>query len=918
MAVNIIFDRSVGSFEVKSENLYPDINPIPVPDPQIVPGVIKLEIDTGDGTGFNIVYQNISYIAPNYTVEVNDIVDPLLNVTTNTLQVLLPKDSFGNAILGNYKFTYSEQYEDAQLDLQVLETIEEFEYTNPVDVSMCITSQLSCSAPLILVKDTGTYTYNSVDPLFEEQVLTLIYPISSGQANLVITELPLAILTNNVWTKGYNSIGSLTLLYTYTGYQERVKLAADQSFEVECTSMCDLYSCIKSLKAEVDCQVKGSIAWNKLQAIYEQAMAMAEQIDIATACGHYDDIPPLVNQISNLINAADCNSSCKGCTGSDGLSTQVFGYGNQSGGGSLKTTNGIIEILQTTEIEFGEGLIFTDLGDGKALVIAEVTQLDFNALQVEVDANTLGVSDNAAQIAINVTNIGLNTAALLTYLPLAGGTLTGPLMGTTATFTGEVEATGISGKGYVKVDGQYQMWDEVAAYFDVIDFITPQNVVAVGNVLYDTEILSIKRPYWWPGAGAIRYLQTTDGGTTANRPPAPVENQQYWDTDTGGLVVFVGGFWTAQGDGKYLPLIGGTMTGQLNGTVAAYTGLISAPAVPVAGGDLTNKTYVDVQVATKENSLGNPLADGDVLSSTIAGARSWITPPASGGASKSILSSFGAGTGSGYIGLGQFQQNNLDATLSTVLSISHTTSEGLYNGANIELAKASGVGTQLLIESTTRPGAWIVYNVNGTAFGDGVNEGPYTGFNTTLDISGPSLPFLAAEECRVTWVFPTPATLIQAELASIKGRVAANGVNVFVLGAAAQILDFPLNVISNIITLTAPFQEIVFNTTGKFLVTLGLSIFNAANNADKVWVITEYWDGFVWARIDSDTRVYEVSNRNGGWRELSYNYEATSGQKIRFKVLAETGAPTINPSTFVSTEGLLGSLSTDITVVEID
>jgi len=48
-------------------------------------------------------------------------------------------------------------------------------------------------------------------------------------------------------------------------------------------------------------------------------------------------------------------------------------------------------------------------------------------------------------------------------------------------------------------------------------------------------------------------------------------------------------------------------------------------------GTLSNQTDLQAALDAKEPSAGNPTVDGQVLSSTIAGVRSWITPSTSGG-----------------------------------------------------------------------------------------------------------------------------------------------------------------------------------------------------------------------------------------------------------------------------------------------
>lgn len=73
-------------------------------------------------------------------------------------------------------------------------------------------------------------------------------------------------------------------------------------------------------------------------------------------------------------------------------------------------------------------------------------------------------------------------------------------------------------------------------------------------------------------------------------------------------------------------------------TWGSITGLLSDQTDLQAALDLKAAiTYVDSQYALLEPDLGNPTVDGDILSSTIAGVRSWITPAAGGGGGGKLL-----------------------------------------------------------------------------------------------------------------------------------------------------------------------------------------------------------------------------------------------------------------------------------------
>lgn len=128
------------------------------------------------------------------------------------------------------------------------------------------------------------------------------------------------------------------------------------------------------------------------------------------------------------------------------------------------------------------------------------------------------------------------------------------------------------------------------------------------------------------------------------------------------------------------PLSEITNSGASSGQVPQWNGSAWVPASVIGTGDMTKTVYdpdndgkvvsavtadnalnlggqpaanyatnstVTTQLATKENSLGNPSLNGQVLASTTAGVRSWVTLPSGGGLSVPGSNGFVSHTGSG-------------------------------------------------------------------------------------------------------------------------------------------------------------------------------------------------------------------------------------------------------------------------------
>ncbi len=103
-------------------------------------------------------------------------------------------------------------------------------------------------------------------------------------------------------------------------------------------------------------------------------------------------------------------------------------------------------------------------------------------------------------------------------------------------------------------------------------------------------------------------------------------------------------------------------------SVNTQTGAVVLTTADIS--EVTNLYYTDARVSAnatvvgKENSLGNPTTDGDILSSTIAGVRSWIAPSTGGtpGGSTTQLQFNDAGVFGGASGI-TWDKTNLVTTI---------------------------------------------------------------------------------------------------------------------------------------------------------------------------------------------------------------------------------------------------------------
>lgn len=91
-------------------------------------------------------------------------------------------------------------------------------------------------------------------------------------------------------------------------------------------------------------------------------------------------------------------------------------------------------------------------------------------------------------------------------------------------------------------------------------------------------------------------------------------------------------------------------------SVSGDSEILNKPPIPSIAG-LATVTYVDSQDDLKEDDLGNPLVDGYVLASTVAGVRSWVEQSGGGGGSVDSVN--------GQVGVVVLDADDIDDTLTT-------------------------------------------------------------------------------------------------------------------------------------------------------------------------------------------------------------------------------------------------------------
>ncbi len=532
MAKTIIFDRVAGNFIITSQTDYSVLSGINLSVP--IDGGVEIYLD---GVEY---YNNSSISSVDYTVASTP-----NNVTTMVATIPLPKDADGNIVVGEYEISTYDRYTLNAGGTAIYSGDENtFTHSGQVNKAACVNSNYSCVAPSITVYDTTDYDVGIVSPTVESAELVLTYPETSEIAPITATTLPLQIDTATVYTKDYRINEDITLLYDFTDYQERINVLAEGGFSVKCDTLCSVSKCINSFKEEMDAaEGYNDVKYQKMLADYNHIMSISTQVMIENACDGRDNIPALLNEITDIINASSCKTNCSGSCVISGVSERVYGLGNAISGDSLlNTNNGIVFSPQTAEIVFEpDGLNFTSDGTGKVTV------------ESQVKPNNV------------VSQVYIDTQDNLRVLK-AGDTMTGTLNGTDVNLSGTLGA----------VNGDFTEVD------------------VIGNVSGLTGSFS--------GLVNVSSLSATSTGNDYASPKGYVitndltsQTAKIWLNDGNQLII------QNSSTGARDIFLG------RNNSNVFVSGLVKAATSPSAGEDLTNKTYSDSQDALKVSKSGDTM-----------------------------------------------------------------------------------------------------------------------------------------------------------------------------------------------------------------------------------------------------------------------------------------------------------------------
>jgi hypothetical protein len=238
----------------------------------------------------------------------------------------------------------------------------------------------------------------------------------------------------------------------------------------------------------------------------------------------------------------------------------------------------------------------------------------FNAKQAAL-SGTGFVKISGTTISYDNSTYLTTSAAASTYLALAGGTLTGALNGTSANFSGDLTLTGTNPRFYLtdsdnNPDYFISNTDGTFTVYDVTNSVSRLTLSTLYTTLNNTakiegDILLKQDSTIGPVAGYTTIASDSSGiflrlGTASSHAYLILSSLTNYRNFT--LPDATGTFALTSDLSAYLPLSGGTLTGNLNGTSASFNK--STNGTLGAIGSMTMGIGTSNDTTTKHSSLG--------------------------------------------------------------------------------------------------------------------------------------------------------------------------------------------------------------------------------------------------------------------------------------------------------------------------
>ena len=282
---------------------------------------------------------------------------------------------------------------------------------NYVRAKVCIAQTADCVTPLFTSQDTTDYVVDGVTPSIS-RVHTISYP--NGSSPTTSTSALITRGSGEFFNGNQTSTITSGVVYLFSNFTITDSITGFKNIQVDCTSLCKLYCCLRSLAQRMTNAPFGSTLYNELAAQFSVVMGLVQLAAQATSCGHGTDISGYVATIQAM---TDCNDNC-GC--SDEPCAPVYGTG---------------AIINNVIVESGDAYIVVNAITGggtttyqvliNPTLIGQINTNTTNITTLQAQVNVINSEIAALLLANEYTNItsGDNSVTIVRNMQAVGGAL---------------------------------------------------------------------------------------------------------------------------------------------------------------------------------------------------------------------------------------------------------------------------------------------------------------------------------------------------------------------------------------------------------------------------------------------------------------------------------------------------------------
>lgn len=256
-----------------------------------------------------VIYNNTDYTNGGCDIRVSA-------STQNQTSIQLPLGTDGLVEAGVYTILYT-VYDKNLLVYSTVTNTYTYVYVAPV---ITITQSSDCLSPLFTSTDATSYVVLGITPSIT-RTHTLQYPLGSGASNTVTSTVTIQRGSGQYYNGTQSTEIDSYVTYTFAdGLVVYDLLTGSQEFVVDCSDLCSIYCCVKTLEGRmVTYLTSNTELYLETRALFSQIMGLWGLALRAQACGKSDDVNTYIVLMKSLANCTD------DCCGSGDTPTAVVG-----------------------------------------------------------------------------------------------------------------------------------------------------------------------------------------------------------------------------------------------------------------------------------------------------------------------------------------------------------------------------------------------------------------------------------------------------------------------------------------------------------------------------------------------------------------------------------------------------------------